>query len=169
MSSEEWRPSLAPNYEVSNFGRVRRSAPGRRTYAGRILKQQAQECGYLSVRPTVDGKNKHFYVHDLVAAAFVGAKPLGGIVNHIDTVKHHNAATNLEYTTHAGNMEHAAAHGCMARGEAHAGSKLTEAGVLALRADREAGMSFSKVAAKHGISIATAFNVVNRKLWSHIE
>lgn len=169
MSAEEWRPSMVPNYEVSSLGRVRRSAPGRKTYVGRVMKQQRQECGYMSVRPTVDGANVFFYVHDLVAAAFHGPKPPGQIVNHKDTDKTNNVPSNLEYTTHAGNMAHAAENDRMVKGESHHASKLTEDGVRQLRAERAAGISFSKLAAKHGISIATAFNVATRKYWSHVE
>lgn len=168
MSAEEWRPSMVPNYEVSSLGRFRRSAPGRKTYTGRVMKQQLQGGNYLTVRPTVDGRNVIFYVHDLVAAAFHGPRPAGAIVNHRDTDKTNNAQSNLEYTTHAGNMAHAAENGCMVRGEDHHARKLTEDGVRQLRADRAGGMSFSKLAAKHGISIATAFNVANGKYWSHV-
>lgn len=168
MTVEQWRPSLAPNYEVSSLGRVRRSAPGRKTYAGRVMKQQMQGGNYFTVRPTVDGRNVIFYVHDLVAAAFVGPRPMGAIVNHKDTDKTNNVASNLEYTTHAGNMAHAAENGCMVHGEAHPCHKLTDDSVRQLRADRAGGMSFSKLAAKHGVSIATAFNAANGKSWSHI-
>lgn len=168
MSAEEWRPSMVPNYEVSSLGRVRRSAPGRKTYAGRVMKQQRQECGYYSVRPTVEGANVFFYVHDLVAAAFIGPRPAGAIVNHKDADKTNNVWSNLEYTTHAGNMAHAADNGCMAHGEGHPAHKLTDERVRQLRADRASGMSFSKLAAKHGVSIATAFNAANGKTWSHV-
>jgi hypothetical protein len=168
MTVEEWRKSLAPNYEVSSLGRVRRSTFGRRTYAGRVMRAQLMQIGYLSVRPTVEGKNVAFYVHDLVAAAFIGPKPKGASVNHIDGVKSNNVPSNLEYVTHAENMRHAAESELMVRGECHPGHKLTEESVRQLRADRAGGMSFSKLAAKHGISIATAFNVANRKYWSHV-
>lgn len=169
MKAEEWRQSLAPNYEVSSEGRVRRSSPGRKTFSGRVMKPQKQVCGYLSVRPTINGKNVILYVHDLVAAAFIGQKPLGARVNHMDTDKHNNRAGNLEYTTHAGNMKHAAESGVMVRGEGHPASKLTEAKVRELRADRTGGMSFSRLAKKHGVCIATAFGIVNRTNWSHVE
>lgn len=169
MSAEEWHQSMVPNYEVSSLGRVRRSAPGRKTYAGRVMSPVALKIGYLAVAPVVGGKNKTFYVHDLVADAFIGAKPDGASVNHIDGVKTNNVPSNLEYVTHAQNMRHAADNALMVRGERHPGHKLTEDRVKQLRADRAAGLSFSKLAAKHGISIATAFNVATRKYWSHIE
>lgn len=160
-------PSL-PGYEVSNLGRVRRSTPGKRTVPGRILKAQLQKVGYYSVRPTIGGENVHFYVHDLVAAAFIGAKPDGWHVNHLDGVKTNNHAWNLEYVTRKGNMEHAARTGLMARGDRLPQAKLTPDSVIALRSDRAAGVSFSKLAAKYGVSIATAFNAANGKNWSHV-
>lgn len=168
MNNETWRPcAAAPNYEVSDMGRVRRAAPGRKTFAGRVMKQQ-QTAGYMSVRPTVNGKNVCMYVHDLVAAAFLGAKPVDAIVNHIDTVKTNNKRGNLEYTTHAGNMRHAADTGLMVHGSAHPQSKLTEEAVIRLRADRAAGMSFSRLARAYGVSIATAFNAAKGNNWRRV-
>lgn len=164
---EEWRPCL-PNYEVSDHGRVRRSAPGRKTFVGRVMALATLKIGYLSVAPTIDGKNKTFYVHDLVAGAFLGPRPPGSSVNHIDGDKKNNLPANLEYVSHAGNMRHAAEIGLMVRGEAHGGSKLTEQSVRELRADRAAGLSYSKLAAKHGVAVATAYQIVQRKYWSHV-
>ncbi|MEY4713317.1 MAG: hypothetical protein RIS88_2767 [Pseudomonadota bacterium] len=169
MTHEEWRQSLAPNYEVSSLGRVRRAVAGRKTYAGRVMKQQLLSIGYLSVKPTINGKNVSFYVHDLVAAAFIGQKPEGGRVNHIDGVKTNNAPHNLEYVSHAENMRHAAESDLLVRGEDHHAHKLTEDRVRELRADRSGGMSFSKLAKKHGVSIATAFHIAKGHYWSHVE
>lgn len=165
--SEQWRP-CAPNYEVSNLGNVRRSAPGRKTWVGRPLKAQLMSIGYLSVRPTIDGENVVFYVHNLVAIAFIGPKPSGSSVNHINGIKTDNRVENLEYVTHAGNMRHAADTGLMARGEMLPQSKLTASSVSSLRADRLSGLSFSKLAKKYGVSIATAFNAATGKTWSHV-
>jgi hypothetical protein len=165
--NEQWKQCL-PGYEVSDHGRVRRSEPGRKTWAGRILKSQIQVIGYESVRPTVDGKNKHFYIHDLVAAAFIGEKPKGASVNHKNGVKRDNRPDNLEYVSHAENMRHAAFACLMTRGEEHPAHKMTEDGVRTLRADRDNGLSYSKLAKKHGISIATAYQIAQRKYWSHI-
>lgn len=165
--NEQWKQCL-PGYEVSDHGRVRRSDTGRRTWAGRILKSQVQVIGYESVRPTVDGKNKHFYIHDLVASAFIGKKPEGASVNHKNGVKRDNRPENLEYVSHAENMRHAAESGLIVRGEDHPAHKMTEAGVRQLRDDRKAGLSYSRIAKKHGLSIATAYQIAQRKYWSHV-
>ena len=164
--TERWREFM-PNYEVSDRGNVRRSAPGRCTHAGRVMKQQRMAIGYLMVRPTVDGINVSVYVHDAVAAAFLGPKPDGMSVNHKDGNKTNNVPGNLEYVTHAENMRHAAETGLMVRGESHPQAKLTEDGVRSLRMDRASGLSFSRLAKKYGISIATAFNAANGNTWKH--
>lgn len=157
------------NYEVSNLGRVRRSSPGRRTFKGRVLSPIAMSIGYFSVKPVIEGKNRQCYIHDLVAQAFIGPKPDGSSVNHIDGNKKNNNASNLEYTSHAENMSHAGSHGLMARGEDHPASKMTNQSVKQLRSDRISGMSFLKLSAKYGIAIMTAHSIVNRKYWSHVE
>lgn len=164
--NEQWKQCL-PGYEVSDQGRVRRSDPGRKTWAGRILKSQVQVIGYESVRPTVDGKNKHFYVHDLVAAAFIGPKPDGASVNHKNGVKRDNFPANLEYVSHAENMKHAAEAGLMAHGEGHGASRLTEEDVAGIRRDRLDGLSYSQIARKRAIAISHAWQIVQGNSWRH--
>lgn len=163
---EEWRPCL-PNYEVSNLGRVRRSAPGRKTFVGRLMAPATLKTGYLYVSPTVNGKNKTFYVHELVALAFIGPRPEGASINHIDGIKAHNEPGNLEYVSHAENMRHAAVTGLMARGESHGLSRMTAEDVDGVRDDRRAGLSYSAISRKRGISISHAWQIVKGNAWSH--
>ncbi len=166
--NEVWLPCL-DGYEVSNMGRVRRAKPGRRTYAGKILKAGLASMGYLTVAPVIDGKNVTHYVHELVAAAFIGPRPDGMLVNHKDTNKINNRDSNLEYITFAGNMAHAAEAGVMAHGVDHYGAKMTDDTVRALRADRADGTSYSKLAAKYGIVISQAWQIANGNAWGHVQ
>jgi hypothetical protein len=50
---------------------------------------------------------KRFTVHSLVARAFIGERPLGYVINHIDHDIYNNSVTNLEYITHSQNHIHA--------------------------------------------------------------
>lgn len=52
-------------------------------------------------------------IHQLVAEAFVPNPDPARFteVNHLDTNKQNNSASNLEWTDHSGNMKHAYAHG----------------------------------------------------------
>lgn len=100
-------------YEVSDRGVVRRATDSRRRpKALRVLKTNPKN-GYLTVKlfRGGDGNGIDHYVHALVADAFVGPRPQGLDVNHIDTNKHNNAASNLEYLTRAQNLRHAAQAG----------------------------------------------------------
>lgn len=53
------------------------------------------------------GIRRKFYVHRLVAAAFVGRCPTGKEVGHIDHDRSNNRFGNLEYVTRRENLHHA--------------------------------------------------------------
>lgn len=155
--TERWWPVVGfDGYEVSELGSVRRSKPGRRTYAGRLMTPVKLKIGYLVVAPTLDGKNSHRYVHDLVTRAFLGEKPHGFDVNHIDGDKTNNSVANLEYVSHRENMRHAARNGLIQPPRV-----TTEETDLAMRNRRLEGFSYSKLAAEFGVSTTTVWKVIN--------
>jgi hypothetical protein len=75
--------------------------------------------GYISVS-LPDGKQKHknFYVHILVAKAFLTKPDEYDMVNHIDGNKTNNTLENLEWTDASGNRIHAHATGLVPKGAA---------------------------------------------------
>jgi hypothetical protein len=93
---EIWRDvHYNPRYQVSNWGWVRNSE--------RILKATNNSWGYLVVGLQGPEGEKQFRVHLLVAHAFIGPRPLGLIIDHINGNKHHNWVSNLEYVTYKEN------------------------------------------------------------------
>lgn len=101
MDKEIWKS--VPNYmgyEVSNLGRVRsldRTSPKGYNVKGKVLNQYYGGGGYLQV-----GLNKRpFYVHQLVAIAFLGHVPNGRliVVDHMDNNKLNNNLNNLQVVT----------------------------------------------------------------------
>ena len=165
---ERWIPFWDGKYEVSNLGRVRRIAPGKRTQVGRILKPTLMRTGYFSVAPVLSGKNRRVHIHELVAEAFLGARPDAHEVNHIDGCKTNNAVSNLEYVTHAQNMAHAGSVGLSARGERHGASKLTDDDVRDIRRMRARGIPLGAVCEKFAIGKSTASQIANGKRWRHV-
>jgi hypothetical protein len=105
---EVWKPvTVCGDYEISNMGRIRRATPGKKTYVGKILKDQKVGSGYRAIRLTMSGKQYQFYIHRLVAIEFIGEVPNGYEVNHKDGDKTNNAVANLEYMTRSQNCIHA--------------------------------------------------------------
>ena len=62
---------------------------------------------YLAVCYTENGKEKHAYVHRLIASAFIPNPEKLPQVNHIDGNTRNNAAKNLEWCTAQRNVQHA--------------------------------------------------------------
>lgn len=84
----------------------------------RITKFGEKECvrtpnknGYITVSTYVDGRQKHFYVHRLMAEAFIDNPESKPQVNHKDGNKSNNDLNNLEWATHKENVNHAYANG----------------------------------------------------------
>jgi hypothetical protein len=168
---EEWRTCVEnSNYEVSNLGRVRRATDGYRTYAGRILNPGKNHDGYVYINL----QNKCHMVHRLVASAFIGERPEGFEVNHVDNNRSNNSVSNLEYMTHDENVKYSADKGRYAescvRGEAHRSAKLTEEDVRLVRKIYDAGLSSYYALSKiYGVTKRAMRLVVQRKTWKHVQ
>lgn len=165
--SELWVPiQNAPNYHVSNFGRVRRIA-GYRCRADRILKPRKDGDGYLLAHLSVGGHKFNAPVHQLVCAAFCGPKPSPAHqVGHRDGCPTNNAAANLRWVTPLENATDRERHGRTARGdrsgavtrpdrirrgEANGMSRISDETVALIR---ESAGSCRKIAARFGVSPA---------------
>ena len=100
-------------YQVSNLGRVKslnRTSTHPKGYIAhykeKILKQSFERNGYVRVGLSRDGKVKLYYVHVLVAQAFIANPDNLPEVNHKDENKLNNKASNLEWCTHEYNSKH---------------------------------------------------------------
>lgn len=120
MRDEEWRPipGFIGYYEASSLGRIR-SLPRRgkkrnRVYGGQIRKPVIAGNGYYGVRLSVHNVKRTYMVHELVCAAFHGAKPSPGRtceVRHLDGNPLNCRADNLCWGTHSENELDKVRHG----------------------------------------------------------
>lgn len=103
LPGENWLP--VPGYEglydVSDLGRVR-SLP-RNTTSGKILKFGWHAHGYPQVTLWRDGKGWHPCIHQIVTLAFLGPRPDGLEVRHLDDDPLNNTLANLVYGTRSEN------------------------------------------------------------------
>lgn len=97
--TEEWRsvPGYDRRYQVSSLGRVRSCLNGKH----RVLTPQNNR-GYRTIK--LGRGHVTCYLHKVVALAFLGPKPEGLEIDHIDGDRANNRVDNLRYLTHAQNM-----------------------------------------------------------------
>lgn len=124
--NEIWKtiPDTNERYEASNLGRIRRIAPytyrnGAVKMPNGVLKQHDNGKGYMTVVLSINGNTKKYYVHRLVAAAFIENPDGKRTVNHKDGNRHNNNVENLEWTTYKENNEDMIARIKRQRGNDH--------------------------------------------------
>lgn len=171
--AEEWRPVVGYEglYSVSNLGRVRRDRAGGRYRAGAIRAIVLNIHGYPQAVLYRENVNKTFTVHGLVAAAFIGPRPDGYEVNHLNGVKTDNRAENLEYATHAQNMRHTIETlGKRYDGDHCPNAKLTASQVIAIRAAyREGNRTQRDLAREFDVTQGNISRIVTRRVHKHAE
>lgn len=99
--NEEWRPVKDLNYEVSSYGRVR----NKNTHKI-LLSFDMNRTGYIRVNLYNKGKKKRYFIHRLVAEAFLPKIQGKDFVNHKDGNKRNNELGNLEWCNASENMKH---------------------------------------------------------------
>lgn len=116
-TAEVWKPAVGyeGSYSVSSLGNVRglnrvsiNSAGQRRNIKGKLLRPFADRSGHLRVE--FPGRTVYF-VHRLVAAAFIGQCPDGMEVCHKDGDPANNRVGNLRYGTRSDNVQDMLRHG----------------------------------------------------------
>ena len=109
---EIWKPvkEYENLYMISNLGKVRsldritRNGRGDFIKKGKILTNINNNMGYEYVRLKDKNESKKFYIHRLVAQAFIPNPNNKKEVNHIDCNPLNNRVDNLEWVSHKENM-----------------------------------------------------------------
>ena len=170
--TERWLPVIGYEglYEVSSRGHVRRIGKARGATVGRILAPGTDRRGYRRVTLSTDNREQSFLVHRLVAAAFIGPCPEGHEINHRDMDPGNNTMQNLEYVTHAENMQHAADNGPQWQplGVKNGKSKLNPEQVKAIRHLFQKGLRKIDLARQFGVHPNTIDSVITHHTWRHV-
>lgn len=127
-------------YRVSNMGRVKsidrsvnHSRRGIKLVKELILKPAVRNKRYNTVTLHIEGKMKSFYLHRLVAMAFIPNPLNKKEVNHKNGIKTDNRIENLEWTTRHENISHAEKNGLLPQGEQKANAILTNVDVIKIK------------------------------------
>ena len=101
MKDVVWKQSPSfDKYEAGDNGKIR----NKRTKKERSLF--VNHAGYYKLNICVgsDLQKKTVFAHAIIADAFLGKKPIGMTVDHIDNNKKNNRPDNLEYVSFNENM-----------------------------------------------------------------
>lgn len=117
FTREEWKDVVGYEdvYQVSSIGRVRRKEQlverkrqGSYVKSGQEMTPHVTPKGYMRIRLQSNKSGKNWFIHTLVANAFIGSAPSKKHqVNHKDGNKLNNSVDNLEYVTPSQNLIHA--------------------------------------------------------------
>lgn len=89
-------------YEISTHGRVRSFKNG----VELVMSQSVHYKGYRTLYLYKEGIRKKFFIHRLVAVAFIPNPEDKPIVNHKDLDKGNNLLANLEWVDESQNQMH---------------------------------------------------------------
>lgn len=181
MKQEIWKKVQGyPCYEVSNKGRVRSKSktimsirhgnPCEVRYKGRILKPGKTKAGYMLVVLYHSIKPKQsFFVHRLVASAFIGKSPKGKHdVMHLDDNKRNNKMSNLRWGSPQDNSDDKVSKGRQTLGSRNKHAILMESDVLKIVKLLKAGSLGIDIARQFCISTGTISNIKTGYSWSHL-
>jgi len=166
--NERWKeiPGYGGDYEVSNLGMVRSY---KRNTSGEMIKPQTNRGGYLYVNLYKNKKPKSRSLASAVSEVFIGIRPRGLQINHIDGNKKNNSVENLEYITSSENVKHAWRTGLSThkKGELSHHSKLKNIDVLIIRHLR-GKMKAIDISSLFDISVSNVSRIQTGKRWTHI-
>jgi hypothetical protein len=120
--------------------------------------------GYLVVNLSAPQGQRTLYVHNLVAQSFLGERPSGFVVHHIDADKSNNHAFNLAYVSRRQNIE----LGALIYGESHYCAKLKGQDIPEIRRLAKQGWNSTLIGKMFAVSSRTISAAVNGKTWKHV-
>jgi len=141
---------------------------------GRVFKENLElKCnnheGYRRVSIAFnDGTSKRFYVHRLVAMAYIENTDNKPFINHIDCNKSNNNVENLEWVTNKENAEHASVNGLLITGEDVKSSLYSDEQIRVVCKMLENRHRLCDIQKETGVCQKTVSMIKNGKQWTTI-
>lgn len=177
---EIWKdiPGFEGLYQASNTGKIKslsRRVWNHQCFMVRkeyIIKDHLLPDGYIQIGLTKPNeKQTRYYIHRLIALAWIPNPNNKPFVNHLDGNKSNNSIENLEWCTKSENVKHAYRTGLMSnKGARHPGAKLSEEDVNRIRVRYSLGESTYRIfnSGDYPVSYTNIKDIIAKRTWSHI-
>lgn len=155
------------DYEVSRFGDVRRVTPAQGAVVGRRIRRHTHTAtGYPDVRLRKEGRTYSIAIHRLVAAAFLGPRPEGQQIRHLDGDKMNANDWNLRYGSAVENAQDKVLHGrSFFTGASNPKAKISAIDAQAIRELYKGGRPAKAIAEDFGLHESTVHRIVSGRYW----
>lgn len=117
MEIEIWKDVIGYEglYQISSLGNIKTydkkvwnvSANKFSIFKSKVLKQKTTFSGYKRIGLVKNKKQKFYFIHRILAFAFIENTFNKPFINHIDGIKTNNTISNLEWCTQSENEKHA--------------------------------------------------------------
>jgi hypothetical protein len=114
------------------------------------------------------GTRQRIALHILVATTFLGPRPEGLVIAHLDGDKANNRVGNLAYVTQRENVEHKRDHGTMPCGDRSHLSRLTDHQCSRMLDCLGAGFSRREVAGAFGVTVSHVAALKTGRIRKHL-
>lgn len=174
MTQEIWKkvPEWEDLYEVSNLGRVRsfdRKMLSKSKYwrilKGKVLKIAQHYDGYCVVRLCRHPIQKDYFIHRLVAKAFLPNSENLKEVNHRNGLRNDNRLENLEWISPLQNVHYSRD---ILREGRPPGATLTVADVREILRLSKEGLSAREIAERFNVHAASIRRIKRGATWKHL-
>lgn len=138
------------------------------THGPHFMRPFKTHNGYHRITLFVRGQHRKFFMHRLVAQAFMSRPSSQHEVNHKNGVKTDNRIENLEWVSKSENSLHAIRSGLqiVKRGTDAPGAKLTEQQVIDLYLARKRGEKNVSISRRTGVNHKTVSDIWLGKRWA---
>lgn len=166
-------PALGGHYFVGSDGSIHRITEIKPS----INKRRGSNAYAIVSLFDTDGRKYYTTVHRIVASCFIGPRPEGLVIDHVDGNKLNNSSDNLEYVTSKENTRRAYAMGTrkpnrelmlrlaeINRGSRSKNRKFTDDQAIEIIGKyKEGKSSMKKLGEQYGCDAVTIFNMIHGK------
>ena len=132
-----------------------------------FINGKIDKDGYRNLILYIKGKKYYFKNSRVIAMSFLGERPKGYVIRHLDGNPLNDRLDNLEYVTQKENIQDKVVHGTQVYGEKNPTAKLKEVEVIRLIELLKTN-TVDSLCKEYDIKRSTLYDIKNNKTWKHL-